>query len=129
MLISPWLDVTMTDLRQATIEPDDPMLSRPGLVEHGRLYAGELDTTDYRVSPLRGDLRGVAPITVLAADRDILYTDGVNLVERAHAAGTPVDLHTGHNLFHGWPLFPSPEGRAARDLIVRACRPPRPARR
>jgi epsilon-lactone hydrolase len=80
VLISPWLDVTMTDPRQATIEPTDPTQSRPGLVEHGRLYAGDLNTTDYRVSPLHGDLHGLAPITVFAADRDILYTDAVTLV-------------------------------------------------
>lgn len=122
VLICPWLDVSMTDPRQAEIEPNDPLQSRPGLAEHGRLYAGDLDISDHRVSPLRGDLRGLAPITVFAADRDILYTDAINLAERARAAGTFIELHKGHGMFHGWPLFPTPEGRAAGDLIVRACR-------
>ncbi|AHK30833.1 esterase [Rhodococcus opacus PD630] len=58
ILLSPWLDVTMSDPAQATIEKRDILLARGGLKEAGRLYAGDLEVTDWRVSPLFGDLTG-----------------------------------------------------------------------
>jgi monoterpene epsilon-lactone hydrolase len=130
VLISPWLDVTMSDPRQAEIDPTDPILARPGLAELGRLYAGDLNVTDYRVSPLHGDLAGLAPITVFAGTREILHADARALVDKAKQAGVPVEFHEGSGLFHGYPLLPTPEGTAARRVIVRtvAQKPMRRAR-
>jgi epsilon-lactone hydrolase len=119
VLIAPWLDVTMSDPRQREIDRSDPWLAGPGLAEAGRLYAGELDPTDFRVSPLHGDISGLPPITVFTGTRDILHTDALGLADRASAAGSPLNLHTGQGLFHVYPLLPTPEGKAARAQIVR----------
>lgn len=122
VLISPWLDVTVSHPDQAVIEADDPVLARPGLREAGRLYAGTLATDDPQVSPLRGSFEGLAPLTVFTGTRDVLTTDSRELVRRARAAGTEVDVHEEPGLPHGYPLLPVPEGRAARDRIVELVR-------
>ncbi|MEU9143287.1 alpha/beta hydrolase [Streptomyces sp. NPDC048349] len=122
VLISPWLDVTMSHPDQAGIEADDPLLARPGLREAGRLYAGTLNADDPQVSPLHGTFAGLAPLTVFAGTRDVLVTDSRELVRRARAAGADVEFHEEAGLPHGYPLLPVPEGRAARDRIVELIR-------
>ncbi|WP_371680095.1 alpha/beta hydrolase fold domain-containing protein [Streptomyces sp. NBC_01276] len=118
VLISPWLDVSMSHPGQAAIEPADPVLTRAGLAEAGRLYAGTLPFDDPRVSPLHGSFEGLAPLTVFTGTRDVLSTDSRELLRRARAAGVEVEWHEEPGLPHGYPLLPVPEGRAARERIV-----------
>jgi acetyl esterase/lipase len=41
-------------------------------------------------------------------------------VERARAAGVPVEFHTGRDMMHVWPYMPNPRDcRAALDHITR----------
>lgn len=122
VLISPWLDVSMSHPDQAAIEADDPMLARSGLREAGRLYAGNLAADDPRVSPLHGSFAGLAPLTVFTGTRDVLTTDSRELLNRARAAGAEVEFIEEPGLPHGYPLLPLPEGRAARDRIVELVR-------
>ncbi|MFJ6718173.1 MULTISPECIES: alpha/beta hydrolase fold domain-containing protein [unclassified Streptomyces] len=122
VLISPWLDVTMSHPAQEDIERADPLLARSGLVEAGRLYAGTLAADDPRVSPLHGSFTGLAPLTVFTGTRDVLTTDSRELVRRAREGGVDVEFHEAAGLPHGYPLLPVPEGRAARDRIVELVR-------
>ncbi|WP_405495854.1 alpha/beta hydrolase fold domain-containing protein [Streptomyces sp. NBC_00096] len=122
VLISPWLDVSMSHPDQEAIEAGDPMLARPGLREAGRLYAGNLTADDPRVSPLYGSFAGLAPMTVFTGTRDVLTTDSRELLNRARAAGAEVEFHEEPGLPHVYPLLPLPEGRAARDRIVELVR-------
>ncbi|MEU6892652.1 alpha/beta hydrolase [Streptomyces sp. NPDC046557] len=118
VLISPWLDVTMSHPAQPRIERTDPLLALPGLAEAGRLYAGTLAADDPRVSPLHGSFEGLAPLTVFTGTRDVLTTDSRELVRRAREGGVEVEFHEAAGLPHGYPLLPVPEGRVARDRIV-----------
>ncbi|MEU8460856.1 alpha/beta hydrolase [Streptomyces sp. NPDC029003] len=122
VLISPWLDVSMSHPDQVAIEAADPLLARPGLAEAGRLYAGNLAADDPRVSPLHGSFEGLAPLTVFTGTRDLLSTDSRELLARARAAGVGVDWHEEPGLPHLYPLLPVPEGRSARDRIVELIR-------
>ncbi|MFJ7264619.1 alpha/beta hydrolase [Streptomyces globosus] len=122
VLISPWLDLTVSHPDQEALEAVDPVQARSGLREAGRLYAGTLPTEDPQVSPLRGALGGLAPMTVFSGTRDVLATDSRELVRRAREAGAEVELHEEAGLPHAYPLLPVPEGRAARDRIVELVR-------
>ncbi|MFE3583779.1 alpha/beta hydrolase fold domain-containing protein [Streptomyces vinaceus] len=122
VLISPWLDLTMSHPDQAAIEAADPFQARSGLLEAGRLYAGTLATDDPRVSPLHGSFAALAPMTVFTGTRDVLTTDSRELLRRARADGVEVEFHEEPGLPHGYPLLPVPEGRAARDRIVELIR-------
>lgn len=122
VLLSPWLDVSMSHPDQAAIEAGDPLLARPGLREAGRLYAGNLAVDDPRVSPLHGSFAGLAPLTVFTGTRDVLTTDSRELLDRARAAGAEVEFIEAPGLPHVYPLLPLPEGRAARDRIVELVR-------
>jgi acetyl esterase/lipase len=119
VLISPWLDVTMTDPGLAAIDPHDAMLSIGGLAHCGKLYAGDLDATDPLASPLFGELDGLAPIEVYTGTHDILNVDAHNLVKRAAGRKVEVRLHEEAAMPHVHPLLSViPEGKRARDQIV-----------
>ncbi|WP_159941421.1 MULTISPECIES: alpha/beta hydrolase fold domain-containing protein [unclassified Nocardiopsis] len=119
VLISPWLDVTVGDPASADI--DDPFLGPDGLRACGRLWAGDLDPGDPRVSPLFGPLAGLPPTTVYAGARDVLYPDAVRLRQRAEAEGADVDLVVHKAMVHTWPLLPAlPEARQIRPRLHRS---------
>ncbi|UQD69310.1 alpha/beta hydrolase [Bradyrhizobium japonicum] len=120
MLISPAADASVSRPEQVEIAARDPIQDIPGILEAGRLYAGELDVGHPFVSPLNGAFRALAPMTIFSGTRDLLYPDSVDLAERARAAGVAVELHLLRDQPHNYALMPTPEGRRARAIILRA---------
>ena len=118
VLVSPWLDVTMTDPAQIEIEKVDPLLQRAGAKAAGRWYAGAMSTTDPRVSPIYGEIAGLPPILMFCGTHDILLTDARRLAKRAAAEGVDVEYHEEPGLMHVYPLLFFPESRKARDRIA-----------
>jgi acetyl esterase/lipase len=122
LLIAPALDLSLTNPEIEVVQPRDPWLGVPGtrvLIEHWR---GDLEIADPRVSPLVADLRGLGPLTVFCGTDDILHPDTRLLVDAARGAGVAVDYHEGRGLPHVYPLTPTPEGRAARGVIIERLR-------
>jgi acetyl esterase/lipase len=120
VLISPVLDVSLTNPLINAV--DDPWLTRVGLLEFAKRWCGDLPMTDPLVSPIGADLTGLGPLTVFSGTRDILNPDARSLADKATAAGVDVDYHEQPGLVHVYPLTPTPEGRAARTLIVERLR-------
>lgn len=119
VLISPAADASVRRPEQIEIARRDPIQDIPGIVEAGRLYAGALDVGHPFVSPLNGAFRALAPMTIFAGTRDLLYPDSVDLAARARAVGVPVELHLMRDQPHNYALMPTPEGRRARAIILR----------
>ncbi|QQO17855.1 alpha/beta hydrolase fold domain-containing protein [Bradyrhizobium diazoefficiens] len=120
MLISPAADASVSRPEHAQIAARDPIQDIPGIIEAARLYAGEVDVGHPFVSPLNGAFRSLPPMTIFSGTRDLLYPDSVDLAERARAAGVPVELHLLGDQPHNYALMPTPEGRQARSIILRA---------
>ncbi len=120
VLISPVLDASLTNPLISGV--DDPWLTRAGLLEFATRWRGDLPMTDPTVSPLHGDLTGLGPLTVFSGTRDILNPDARLLAEKAAAAGVDIENHERPGLVHVNPLTPTPEGRAARAVIVERLR-------
>ncbi|GAB3006606.1 putative esterase [Amycolatopsis acidiphila] len=126
VLLSPWLDITMSDPAQHEYDKHDPYLGIPGLLEAGRLYAGALDPADPLVSPLTGDLTGLGSLSVFIGTRDVLLSDARRFRAKAAAAGVPVEYWEYEDMFHAWMIASLPEAKKASariaDLIVRGGR-------
>ena len=68
-----------------------------------RQYTGDrTDLGDPLLSPLRGDLTGLAPAVVVVAEFDPLRDDGLAYAEALAAAGVPVEVRTFPGLIHGF---------------------------
>lgn len=120
VLISPVLDLSLSNPDIAAV--DDPWLGRDGLLVFADCWRGDLSLGDPRVDPLAADLSGLGALTVFSGTRDILNPDARLLAEKAGAAGVAVDYHEEPGLLHVYPLSPTPEGRAARRIIVERLR-------
>lgn len=118
VLISPGLDVSLTN--PATIEAElaDPWLGIPGGQEAIRLYSAGMEPTDWHISPIYGDLSVLPPTLLLTGSHDMLTPDNLIFVDKARDAGVEVELVYGEGMFHVWPLIRMPEARRARDSIV-----------
>lgn len=119
VLISPGVNASVGSAKHMAIVARDPVNDIPGTLEAGRLYAGDLDVTHPYVSPLNGDMRGLAPMVVFSGTHDFLYPDSIDLAEKAMAAGVPVELHLRRGQPHNYAGMPTPEGREARETILR----------
>ncbi|WP_253861538.1 alpha/beta hydrolase fold domain-containing protein [Mycobacterium asiaticum] len=118
ILISPILDVSLSNPLIDEVEPSDPWLGRDALRVFADRWRGDLPVDDPRVSPLAADLAGLGPLSIFSGTRDILNPDARLLAEKAAAAGLNVDYREQAGLLHVYPLLPAPEGRAARAVIV-----------
>jgi acetyl esterase/lipase len=64
------------------------------------IYCSPDDRTDPRVSPLRGELRGLPPAYVVTAEFDPLRDEGIAYAEGLAAAGVPVEQLKASGHFH-----------------------------
>ncbi len=117
VLISPELDVTLSDPASQTI--DDPYLNASEVEAWGRLWAGDLDPADPRVSPLYGSLAGLPPTAVYSGSLDLLSPQVLRLRERALAEGVDMTFVLRKGLAHDWAInaLLLPEAAAVRPDI------------
>ena len=108
---SPWVDISMSN--PPYDNENDPILGEIGLREIGRSWAGDLDTKDYRVSPLYGDNRGLPKALIFAGTNEIFHKDISRYVEKLKEDGVNVRFIEGGGLFHIYPLFPMSEAKEA----------------
>ena len=119
VLISPWLDVTLTDPAIASI--DDPVLRTASLRAAGAKWAGDLSPVDPLVSPIYGPLDGLPATAIYCGNLDLLAADALRLKTRA--LNTPANEFTfilRNGAVHCWAMggvAKSPESAAVqRDI-------------
>jgi monoterpene epsilon-lactone hydrolase len=100
ILLSPWLDLTMSNPDAQQLEPRDVILRCAPLREFGRWWAGELDPADPRVSPLFAELSGLPPIDIYQGTDDIFLPDARQLHARLLNAKAQVELTETRGGFH-----------------------------
>jgi monoterpene epsilon-lactone hydrolase len=119
VLISPWLDLTLSHPDLPAVELRDPWLSSVGLAEAARSWAGGDDPTDPRLSPGNGPLAGLAPVDVYVGTREICLPDVLQLQDRGATEDVKLQVTVCEGAVHVYPLVPAPEGRtAAREIVA-----------
>lgn len=83
ILLSPWLDITLTNPEIEKIDKNDPFLEKSSLIYAGAMYARNLDYKNYLVSPIYGDLDLSCKIYVFSGTYDILNADSQELVKKS----------------------------------------------
>lgn len=117
ILISPWVDISMSGDYDVEF---DPMLGVDGLREVGKFWAGNLDTKDYRLSPLFGDVSKLPKTTLFVGTHEILYSDVVSFYNKLEENGIDAELNIGEEMDHVYPVYPQiiPEAKEALKHIV-----------
>ncbi|WP_242635974.1 alpha/beta hydrolase [Cellulomonas sp. zg-ZUI22] len=108
VLMSPWVDLTLSGESLRTHEAVDPMNSAAGLAENAARYLDGADPADPAASPLLADLHGLPPLLVQVGAHDVLLDDATRLAARAAAADVDVTLEAVAGAPH---VFQNFEGR------------------
>jgi acetyl esterase/lipase len=122
VLISPWVDLTLSHPDIPLIEVRDPWLSPVWLAEAARAWAGGDDLTLPSLSPVNGPLGNLPPVDLYIGTVDVFHPDTRRLNDMIALAGGNAELYEEEGAIHVFPLVPSPEGRRARARILRTLR-------
>lgn len=119
VLFSPWIDVTMSNPEIAKYETVDLSLASYGCIECGKMWAGEMDRTDRKISPIYYDNWKKLPETLLfVGTAETFYPDNMAMARKLDQAGVPVTVVEGKDLFHVFPVYVSfPESYESRCII------------
>jgi acetyl esterase/lipase len=122
VLLSPWLDLTMSNPGIAALEPLDPVLRLSGLRLAAKAYAGVAPLDDPRLSPIHGPLEGLGRLSVFIGTRDVLLADARRLKSLLDEKGIDFDWYEGKGMIHDWVLLPVMEAKSSIDRIVEMIR-------
>lgn len=119
VLLSPWLDLTLSGPSVRDAGGHDGVLRSDWLEEAANGYAGSSRLED--VSPLFGDHRGLPPLLVFAGGAELLRSDSEAMAAAGRAAGVEVRLVVEPGLWHVYPLAAPlvPEATTAQEEIRR----------
>ena len=102
LLIYPATD-SDTDFPSYTENAEGYFLGTADAIWFFQHYAGaSVDTADPRISPARGNLAGLAPAVIVAAQFDPLRDHATSYAEKLRAAGVEVELLSFPGLIHGF---------------------------
>ena len=119
ILISPWLDTTMTNPQIDKVQENDKDLSKEKLKIAGILYSGEKENSSYLVNPINGPIGKLKNVTIYTGTSDILNPDAKDFVEKAKNEGIQITLKEYEKASHIWILKKQDElaTKAYDDLI------------
>lgn len=121
VLFSPWLDIDLSNPLISKFADQDVMLDAQGLRTIGKLWAGDIDHHDSRVSPLYGDVAALRNVLIFVGTEEIMNPDAMAFTEKLRVAGVSVDCKIGRGMYHTYPLYPTPESDEAIQLIIDRC--------
>lgn len=110
--ISPWADLTLSGSSYSNNVRIDPTLIRESLAFCVISYAAGHEDEAY-VSPVLGDFSGFPPTLLFAGSDEILLSDAKTVHKRLKKAGAESKLVIGEGMWHVYPVYGTPEGKAA----------------
>jgi acetyl esterase/lipase len=115
VLMSPWVDLTLSGESISRKAAVDPVLTSDGLRRRAVDYVAAGDRTTELVSPIFADLSGLPPLLIQAGSHEILLDDATRLAARAAAADVAVTLEVTPGVPHVFQGFAAmlDEGDAA----------------
>ena len=118
VLLSPWLDVSMTYDIPKSLDESDLILSRSKLKTDGQQYAGTMDVRDPRCSPFYGDSKDVGEISIFIGTKDILHPDSLRFKQKAEKLDYDLSFYEYQGMQHGFIIFPIDEAELAIDDMI-----------
>lgn len=103
ILISPWLDINLTNPKIDEVEKYDKDLSKEKLLLAGIAYsAGDNEEENYWVNSINGPLDKLKNVIIFTGTYDILNPDVHLLKEKAEKVGTNIEIKEYEGAEHIW---------------------------
>ncbi len=119
ILLSPWIDLVMDNPEIDNYIKDDPMLKYNELKVDAKYWANGTKLTDYRLSPIYGDVTCLKDVTIFVGTHEFFYPDIMKFVDKLKENKVRNKVYIGEGLNHVYPVFPIPEAREAIKTIKR----------
>lgn len=117
ILLSPWLDLTMSNPGLKDLERFDHILS-PGLLRFAASqYANGDDPDHYLLSPINGAFEGLPRTIMFYGTEELFYADCVKLKSVVSSPGHRFLFREYPGMQHDWALLPIPESALVVDEI------------
>lgn len=107
IVISPCVDMKNDNPELDKYEKEDLMLSRYGLVEAGKLWAGDLEADNYKVSPINGEINNLPPILITVGTKELFYPDIKLFYNKCEKNAVECKLIEAEEMFHAFPVVGS----------------------
>ncbi|MBO6524935.1 MAG: alpha/beta hydrolase [Balneolaceae bacterium] len=118
LLLSPWLDITLSNPQIDKFEKLDLIIDRKVLQALGTRYTGTLENTHFLVSPIYGQIKRLPAITVFVGSEEIFLPDCRKLKVRAESEPMVFNYREFKGMVHNWMFLPIPEADLALDMII-----------
>jgi acetyl esterase/lipase len=118
ILISPGLDMSLSNPEINEVAKLDPILATPALIDISKWYSGEKSSKHYLVSPIYGKFEGLGKISLFIGTHDILYPDAKKFKNMADEKGLKIGYYEYPSMIHVWPLLFFPESKKATKQII-----------
>lgn len=100
VLLSPWVDLSLSGNSMKTRTAQDAMLSENWLAWCAKNYCGQKSVTDSTCSPLYADLTGLPPVLIHVGSEEVLLDDAKRLAEQAEKYGIPTNFRIYDQVGH-----------------------------
>jgi len=122
VLLSPWLDVSMSNKAISKCEEKDLTLASYGLVGLGKIWADDLDVKNSQISPIYGDLSKLPDTMFFVGTDEVVYPDVMSCYNKMKGQeGRDVKLVVGEEFWHVYPIYSIPEKQSSVEMIARFC--------
>lgn len=118
ILLSPWLDLSLSNPEIEELNSKDPFLGVEGLKLAAQVYAGDTDLSYYQLSPIYGGLECLGEISLFTGTHDILHADAEKLKFYAADDLVKVNYFEYPKMIHVWMLLDMPEAEQVLNQIV-----------
>ncbi len=120
VLVSPLVDLTVTNPSYEERAHTDPIVSRNGIQRAAGLYLGGRGPDEAPAAfPMLSDLGWLPPCLLLVGGAEVLLDDSRNLADKLKREGAHIEYREYDGMVHVWTLFSSflPEGQEALEQI------------
>lgn len=100
VLLSPWVDLSLSGSTMKTHAAQDAMLSEDWLAWCAKNYCGQKSVTDPICSPLYADLTGLPPVLIHVGTEEVLLDDAKRLAKQTENYGIPTNLKVYDRVGH-----------------------------
>lgn len=120
VLVSPWLDLTLTNPSISDNTDLDVVLDEATLRRDAAAYLNGSEPMHPTASPAHADVSGLGPLLIMASEYDLLLDDSVRFARRCAAAGVDVGLEIAAGMPHCYQFFVTvmPEANAAMSRLA-----------
>lgn len=100
VLLSPWVDLSLSGETMKTHAAQDAMLSEDWLSWCAKNYCGQKPATDPSCSPLYADLTDLPPVLIHVGTEEVLLDDAKRLAEQTGKYGIPMSFKVYDQVGH-----------------------------